>query len=156
LTGPVILIAHRGNTRGPQRGLENRPSYIDVAIAQGFQVEIDLWVSRGSAFLGHDGPQYEVGLEWLTDRQAELWVHCKNGAAISFVVESELNWFYHETDPYTVTSHGFIWTYPGKQILKGPSVGLWFGPETPLGSEHHKDVYAICGDYVGDWKNSVS
>jgi hypothetical protein len=151
VTFPAILIAHRGNTRGPQPEQENLPDYIDAAISSGFQVEIDLWGLEGQAFLGHDRPETQVDLAWLKKRQERLWVHCKNSEAIMLVGESTLNWFFHENDSYTLTSHGFIWTYPGKRILSGPSVGLWFGAESPLNKREFKDAHAICGDYVGNW-----
>ena len=35
------IISHRGNIKGPQPDKENRPSYIDCAIGNGYQVEID-------------------------------------------------------------------------------------------------------------------
>ena len=155
MTSTIPLIAHRGNTHGPQRDLENRPDYIDAAIRHGFQVEIDLWGSPDSAFLGHDGPQYQVELDWLSDRQEQLWVHCKNDLAMSYVAGSALNWFYHEADAYTLTSQGFIWAYPGKRLPKGRSVGLWFEPESPLGDRNYQGAYAICGDYVGTWEKGV-
>jgi glycerophosphoryl diester phosphodiesterase len=37
------LIAHRGNTEGPNPLEENKPEYIEEAIENGFDVEIDIW-----------------------------------------------------------------------------------------------------------------
>ena len=36
------IISHRGNVRGAIPDRENRPSYIDCAIGNGYDVEIDL------------------------------------------------------------------------------------------------------------------
>ena len=146
-----MLIAHRGNLHGRQPDDENTPAYVDAAIGRGFHVEVDLWVMRGIAFLGHDAPAYQVNLDWLQDRQASLWLHCKNTAALSFVVDTNLNWFFHENDPYTLTSHGHIWCFPGKPIPAGPSVALWFEAGNPLENDQHKDLFALCGDNVADW-----
>ena len=38
----MILISHRGNTNGKNINRENTKSYIDEAIAKGFDVEIDI------------------------------------------------------------------------------------------------------------------
>ena len=29
--------------------------------------------------------------------------------------DKSLNYFWHQTDDFTLTSHGYIWTYPGKK-----------------------------------------
>ena len=74
----MIYISHRGNLHGPKPELENNPTYVEDAIALGFDVEVDLWVNEDGAFLGHDGPQYLVPREWLIDRTDQIWIHCKN------------------------------------------------------------------------------
>ena len=38
----MIYISHRGNTNGKNPARENTKSYIDEAIAKGFDVEIDI------------------------------------------------------------------------------------------------------------------
>ena len=35
------LIAHRGNTHGPEEGKENSPDYIDKCLSEGYDAEID-------------------------------------------------------------------------------------------------------------------
>ena len=54
------LISHRGNIKGPNPDQENRPWYIDEAILQGFDVEVDVWLVDDEIVLGHDFPQYYV------------------------------------------------------------------------------------------------
>ena len=56
----MVLISHRGNTNGKFESYENEPMYIDKAISQGFDVEIDVWMIDGILFLGHDKPQYGI------------------------------------------------------------------------------------------------
>jgi glycerophosphoryl diester phosphodiesterase len=50
----TILIAHRGNTYGPNEDKENSPEYIDDALKAGFDVEIDLRVVNGDCWLGYE------------------------------------------------------------------------------------------------------
>jgi glycerophosphoryl diester phosphodiesterase len=56
------LIAHRGNINGPNPLRENSIDYIEEAISEGFDVEIDLRVEDNQCYLGHDDPQYFVKL----------------------------------------------------------------------------------------------
>ena len=74
----MILISHRGNTNGKFESYENEPAYIDKAISEGFDVEIDVWMIEGVLFLGHDKPQYGVSQHWFSERYEKLWIHCKN------------------------------------------------------------------------------
>ena len=71
-------ISHRGNIKGPVPDKENRPSYIDCAIGNGYDVEIDVRSIDGELWLGHDEPQYKVEHKWLWIRRKNLWIHCKN------------------------------------------------------------------------------
>ena len=54
------IISHRGNLTGPNPIRENSIDYIEEAIAEGFDVEVDLWVDDNECYLGHDDPQYFV------------------------------------------------------------------------------------------------
>jgi hypothetical protein len=105
----MIIISHRGNIRGPVPDKENRPSYIDCAIGNGYHVEIDVRSIDGELWLGHDGPQYKVDHNWLDKRRHYLWLHCKNLEA------AKECWSYHSfchtEDPFTYTSTGKIWLH---------------------------------------------
>lgn len=152
--GSPILISHRGNLCGSIPERENQPSYIDEAIKKGYEVEIDLWVSEGKLFLGHDFPDYAVDLEWLVERKNIVWVHCKNLQALEFLnnSNSELNYFWHESDSAVLTSQGFIWAFPGNQPIKG-SVAVM--PESS--DDNIKDLvecYGICTDHVYKYESS--
>ncbi len=63
------IISHRGNIRGRVPGRENAPSYIDCALGNGYDVEIDVWSIDGEFWLGHDEPQYKVNGNWFFKRQ---------------------------------------------------------------------------------------
>jgi hypothetical protein len=112
------LIAHRGNTKGRRKELENSPEYIEKAIRSGFDAEVDVWLMDG-IYLGHDEPQYETEIDFLLQHHKSLWIHCKNIAALSILsAVSNLNVFWHEKDSYTLTSKGFIWTYPHQKVCE--------------------------------------
>jgi hypothetical protein len=145
------LISHRGNIAGPTNE-ENHPDYIDHAIEQGYDVEVDIRIeSWGVFFLGHDTPEYEVTLEWLQKRSNALWLHCKNIEALGWLNEhpNNLKYFWHQEDDYTITSNRFIWTYPNKLLYYNSICVL---PE--LGYKGNiNDCYAICSDYIERYKD---
>ena len=94
------IISHRGNVRGPIPEKENRPSYIDCAIGNGYDVEIDIRMINGDElWLGHDEPQYKIEHSWLEPRRDFLWIHCKD------LYTAKKCWKYqafcHTADPYT-------------------------------------------------------
>lgn len=145
----MILISHRGNINGPIPELENSPEYIDRTLSKKFDVEIDLWVNNGKPYLGHDEPQYPVTLDYLIERENNLWVHCKNEEALGFALDNVFNCFYHDTDAYTLTSYGFIWAYPGSPVTcKRMFVSVL--PER-VNQKIDTDIYAVCTDYVKDY-----
>lgn len=111
------FISHRGNLNGREPATENAIDQIDIVIFEGFDVEIDVWRIENNWFLGHDEPQYECDLSWLLDRSENLWCHAKNLEALHDMIHyPKLNCFWHQEDDYTLTSHGFIWTYPNQPI----------------------------------------
>lgn len=143
----MIRIAHRGNTKGPKPDQENAPSYIAAAIDQGFDCEVDLWKTEEGFFLGHDGPQYSIKESFLFDLAERLWIHCKNLEALAFVTENKsiLNGFWHQEDDFTLTTKGYIWTYPNRPTSESSIlVHLDSWPE-----EMTKAIFAgICSDFL--------
>ena len=137
------LIAHRGNINGKIESLENNPNYIDSAISDGYDVEIDVWLIDGNLFLGHDNPQYEVDDRWLEERINNLWVHCKNIDLLNWVRSTSLHYFWHESDTITLTSKNYIWAYPGKQPIMN-SIAVM--PE--LNNDDITKCIGICSDYI--------
>jgi hypothetical protein len=127
------IIAHRANTRGSVREVENTPAQIDLAITKGYWVEVDVWVKYPAApskdqvawWLGHDGPEHQVDLPFLQARAASLYCHAKNGDALYELLrlcrqpDSAFTLFTHDVDEYTLTSDMVAWVYPGKQLLPG-------------------------------------
>ena len=68
----MILISHRGNIDGPQPDTENKPSRIQYAISQGYDVEVDFWFVDNKFYLGHDEPTFQVSLDFLENKK--LWL----------------------------------------------------------------------------------
>ena len=75
----MLLIAHRGNTFGPNPEKENSPDYIMDAIDRGYDVEIDVWVREDRFLLGHDEGLYSVEIGFLSNER--FWCQfdeCRN------------------------------------------------------------------------------
>ena len=114
------IISHRGFSDGIDKSIENKPSEIESRIREGFDVEIDLWVINSRLWLGHNEGVYKVDIEWLLEYSNFLWIHCKSSESLNFLSNGhfqELNYFFHDTDQYTITSKGFIWCYPGTDVV---------------------------------------
>jgi hypothetical protein len=141
------LISHRGNTNGAYESYENEPNYIDKAIKEGYDVEIDMWWVDGRIYLGHDKPQYGVSDEWLGERVDKLWVHCKNIELLYWIRNTALHYFWHENDTVTLTSKNYIWVYPGKQPIIG-SIAVM--PE--INNDDVSYCIGICSDYIKNFK----
>lgn len=144
------LISHRGNLNGKILEEENTSSYIQEALSAGYDTEIDVWVKDKVLFLGHDGPEQKVSLEWLNERKDKLWIHCKSLETLSFFNECKIpfNFFFHDQDEATLTSKSFIWAFPGKQPLRNSIAVL---PEI-----HGDDVsicLGICSDFIQNYKS---
>lgn len=140
------LIAHRGLYEGPDKSLENRPEQILDALDLGFDAEIDLWKIDNKFYLGHDIPQFPITEHFL--ELPELWIHAKNLEALHWLSKTDLKYFWHQNDERVITSNGFIWTYPEKE-LTDRSIRLmpeWADPE--LKTIKNFSCYAICSDYV--------
>lgn len=140
------IISHRANLNGPNQELENSPVQINKVIDLGYDVEIDLWFKDGNFYLGHDFPYYKIDKYWLLNRKQFLWIHIKNIDVMETDTIKNLNYFWHESDKFTLTSNGTPWCFPGIYIQNGITVCL----------ERHvkiqSNILGICTDYVEDYK----
>lgn len=145
----MILIAHRGNVNGRFESWENEPTYIDLAIKKGYDVEIDVWFKDNMLWLGHDKPDYGIDFRFIRDRLSKLWVHCKNVEAVVYFKECgyPVNYFWHEEDTLTLTSHNHLWVYPAKQPILN-SIAVM--PE--LNNDDVSQCLGICSDYIEKYK----
>ena len=79
------------------------------------------------------------------------WIHCKNLDALTFFNKfGEIyNYFWHQNDKFTLTSKGYIWTYPGetlsfKSICVMPELNM---NHTELTNLKNLKVQGICTDF---------
>lgn len=140
----MILIAHRGNTNGPNPDKENRPEYLWYAIGRGYEVEADVWYD-GGWWLGHGKPRYKCS---YNHDLTHFWCHCKNREALERLSSRIIfNCFWHQDDDYTITSRNNIICHSGLTLLKNSVCML---PE--LGYEGDlKKCYAICSNFIGKY-----
>lgn len=149
----TIIISHRGNLTGPSKE-ENTEKSIAIAISEGFDVEIDVWVLDKKIFLGHDKPERPIDLEFLVELKDKLWIHCKNLESLCYFSEkSDFEFFWHQNDDFTLTKKNFIWTYPEKPLGNMSVAVMPINEEKVL-----KDFnpYGICTDYPRRVKEIVN
>lgn len=137
------IISHRGNLIGPCNE-ENTPRQILKALDKGFDCEIDLWYVDKKLMLGHDKPQTEVDFSFI-NQTPSLWIHAKNVEALNYLNDTDVNYFFHYNDNATLTSHKYIWCYPGVYCKRGITV------LTEKVEIFNKDVYGVCTDYPLDF-----
>lgn len=122
---------------------ENHPNSILEVVSKGFYVEVDVWMIDGKYVLGHDEPQYQVGLTFLKDYH--YWCHAKNLEALHALTHEKIHCFFHDTDAATLTSQGWIWTYPGQPILSERAIVVM--PERIQNYDISK-AGGICTDFI--------
>jgi hypothetical protein len=129
---------------------ENEPTYIDLAISKGYDVEIDVWFKDNMLWLGHDRPDYGVEFRWFRDRISKLWIHCKNIEALKYFKSCgyEVNYFWHQQDDITITSAGYFWTYPGKQLTENSIACM---PEISE-FDNLELAFGVCSDYIENYE----
>ena len=142
----MILISHRGNLNG-KSNMENRPGYIHKALGQDFDVEIDVWYIEDEFWLGHDIPQYKIEENFLEN--PKLWCHAKNiDALYKMKINSLIHCFWHQEDDVTLTSKGYLWTYPGKQLTEKSICVLPEFEDKKSKVILPKNVAGICSDFI--------
>ena len=137
----MILISHRGNINGRNPNLENEQRYCQKAIDAGYNVEIDVHFYDGILWTGHDRPQYRVDDDFLL--QEEVWCHAKDIMALRRLLELETHCFFHQNDPVTLTSKGYMWTYPTQPLTEK---SICVKPEVQLIALKHSA--GICSDVI--------
>ena len=137
----MILISHRGNINGRNPNLENGQRYCQAAIDAAYNVEIDVHFYDGILWTGHDRPQYRVDDDFLL--QEEVWCHAKDIMALRRLLELETHCFFHQNDPVTLTSKGYMWTYPTQPLTEK---SICVKPEVQLIALKHSA--GICSDVI--------
>ena len=87
---------------------------------------------------------YKKGLSIVIVSEGDISTY----SSFSYLLEKiKAHHFWHQEDDYTITSKGFIWTYPGKSLLTSSICVL------PEKSTYKKfECYGICSDYILKYK----
>ena len=146
-------ISHRGDLTSINPLLENTPDYIDLAISEGFDVEIDVRFLNEKLYLGHDTPDYLIDVEWLIKRKKNLWIHTKDVFSLSLLNEYDLNLFFHEKERHTIIYNSkFIWTHDIEESTNKSIIPLLKILDLNL-FEKYNFVSGVCSDYIKILKN---
>ena len=137
------LISHRGNIEGPDPVNENKPEFIQKALVAGFDVELDVWFVENQWYLGHDEPEYLTTEKFI--KTEGFWCHAKNIAAFERLLELGVVCFWHENDKYTLTSNGYVWTYPGHKLT--PASICVMPEKYAAETQDTSSCAGICTDY---------
>ena len=142
----MIKIAHRGNYKGRVSERENTVSYLEEAIAAGYDVEVDAWLIGKEWHLGHDFPGEVVPLSFF--ERPCIWTHAKNLVGyVSLYNNPKVHTFWHNKDDFAITSKGIKWakthvlTYDGVMVM--PEFNDY---HTQLIKDRHIDPIGICSD----------
>lgn len=140
------IIAHRGLLNGPNTSLENKPEEIMKA-CQLFDCEIDVRYLNGNWWLGHDNPYYKIDPEFLNN--PKLWIHCKNLDAVKQIHEifPKSNYFWHNEDLITITSHGMWWQYSSLNYAIGKMSVVLMPEIHDFKINGIENAYGVCTDY---------
>lgn len=137
------LISHRGNLNGPSSEIENTPAQIIKVCDLGFDCEIDVWYENGF-YLGHDFPNYPISEKFLENNR--LWCHAKNLAALNRMISNKkIHCFWHENDLCSITSGGYIWSFP--TVIPSNNSTIFVDLRPDWKSKNYSCV-GICSDYL--------
>lgn len=146
----MVIIAHRGNVRGPAGAAENTAEHIISALSMGFDVEVDVWMRGGLPFLGHNGPRTPVSNDMLLD--GRMWCHAKEPDALDFLLSIGSHCFFHEGDEVTLTSRGIILTLVGRIPIHNSICML---PEK-LRVDGLPNCTGICSDHAEKFRDMLN
>lgn len=150
------LIAHRGCVEGPNTEKENSPAFLLDALTKGYHTEVDLWYSEHEDkwFTGHDFIQYPIEWNFLYRWRYMMWCHSKNIPTLLELQKREMHCFFHNTDDAVLTSQGFIWTYPRKELILGV-ISIAVLPEK-VPQWDLSNAWGVCTDYVKKYEQDLN
>jgi|TARA_B100000959_G_C14826137_1_gene559891 hypothetical protein len=68
--------------------------------------------------------------------------------ALNKMLKQDIHCFWHQKDDVTLTSKGYMWTYPGKLLTDNSITVL---PE--INNDIPKKCLGICSDYIVNYKD---
>lgn len=143
------IISHRGNIDGRILEKENTIDYINCAIKNGYEVEIDVRTKNGLLYLGHDTPDYLVDMEWMFNIIGKLWIHCKDIDSYKIVSNiKNSRYFCHTSDSFSLISTNQLWVHDISLKLNENCIIPLLSIEDINNFSYTEKVHAICTDYV--------
>lgn len=147
----MMLIAHRGNTEGPNKSKENTEEYLKTALSNNFWIEVDVWEdgnSNDTVMLGHDKPEHKSTFNFLKS-DPRIICHAKTAVILEKLLKHEIHCFSHDKDNCVLTSCKYIWTYPGHDLTKSSIAVMPEWIEKDYKKWLSFDCKGICSDFVG-------
>lgn len=148
-----ILISNKGNLNGENPELENSPNYIINALANNYQVKINVTYHKYAFYLG-ENPTYKIPQNFLRDDN--LWIQCNDLETLQHItfIHNSSNAFYIKNDIATITKSGIIWL----NILSSPSNAnsIIYLPETDWDAYKHElyQCKGICSNFIETIRNN--
>ena len=65
------------------------------------------------------------------------------------MLDKNIHCFWHQEDDFTLTSRGFIWTYPGKELTLKSICVLPESTDNEIG-----ECFGICSDVIKKYKQN--
>ena len=152
------IISHRGNLKGENPNLENTKHYIDSALNEGFDVEVDLWMIDKKYYLGHDNPENKVELEWLDERKKNIWIHTKNFSCFESLLEMNDNFifFYYTIEPVVMVSNKVIWSHEPNEMEIHKNCVIPLLNKSQIINNNFHGWYGICTDFPRALKDKIN
>ena len=123
--------------------------------SKGYYVECDVWlVNNNELWLGHDKPEHQISLEWLSLTHRRL-IHAKDGRTFSYLINKsgkaglDLNIFYHTVENYALSTKGWIIVHPNSPLLEGSICMMPEMTNPPYAVEERKKLFFLCSDSYG-------
>lgn len=86
----MTIVCHRGFW-WPNRRMQNHPSVLNAALKHGWDIEVDVWRTHGSALkVGHDRPNYEWSLPSPDIGPGRLFVHLKGPSTNGYTWSADM------------------------------------------------------------------
>ena len=88
------------------------------------------------------------------ERASYLWIHAKDIQALHSLTQqaSSFNVFWHQDDFYTITTKGFIWTYPGHTLTPDSICVMPERFEGLYSKDELTSCSGVCTDFIEKYK----
>lgn len=143
----MIFISNRGNINGINQTRENNPEYVQEAMDRGFFVMVDVWLVQNKQLtLGNVKPKYVTDLNFLQNPQ--IIARACSPATLTYLLDNNVHCFYCDRSNYTLTSNGYVWTWPGSPVIPRSIV---FMPEWFVGDVRKSATFnctGVCSNFI--------